>query len=59
MNRGQNNKPVDFADLWENWPYYVYNISAKNDPNQYNELGQLQDFSTEQELTQQGKINAA
>lgn len=39
------------ADLYENWPYYVYSISAKNDPNQYNELGQLQDFSTEQELT--------
>jgi hypothetical protein len=36
----QNNKQaqIDFADLWENWPYYIYNISSKNDPNQYNEL---------------------
>jgi hypothetical protein len=32
---------IDFADLYENWPYYVYNIAAKNDPNQYNELGVL------------------
>jgi hypothetical protein len=45
MNK--QNQPVDFADLFQNWPYYVYSISAKNDPNQYNELGQLQDFSTE------------
>jgi hypothetical protein len=37
----------------------VYNISAKSDPNHYNELAQLQDFSTEQELAQQGRINAA
>jgi hypothetical protein len=37
----------------------VYNISAKSDPNHYNELAQLQDFSTEQELIQQGRINAA
>lgn len=50
---------IDFADLWENWPYYVYNISSRNDPNQFNELGQLQDFSMEQEMNQQGKINAA
>lgn len=27
--------PKDFA---ENWPYYVYDISAKDDPKQYNEL---------------------
>ena len=32
---------IDFADLYENWPYYVYNISAKNDPVQVNELGIL------------------
>lgn len=29
---------VDFKDLYDNWPYYVYNISTKSDPNQYNEL---------------------
>lgn len=23
---------IDFKDLWENWPYYVYDISAKSDP---------------------------
>jgi hypothetical protein len=40
-NRNQNQQQIDIADLWENWPYYAYNISAKNDPNQYNELGQL------------------
>ena len=50
---------IYFADLYENWPYYVYNISSRNDPNQFNELGQLQDFSIEQETNQQGKINAA
>jgi len=50
---------IDFKDVMENWPYYVYNISNKNDPNQFNELSQLQDFSAEQEITQQGKINAA
>ena len=50
---------IDFKDLYENWPYYIYNISSKNDPNQFNELGQLQDFSSEQELQSNGKINAA
>jgi len=30
MSKGEK---IDFADLYENWPYYVYNISAKNDPN--------------------------
>ena len=50
---------VDLGDLWENWPYYVYNISQKSDPNQFNELATLQDFSTEQEIVSQGKINAA
>ena len=52
MNNKHQQKPmqIDFADIWENWPYYFYNISSKSDPNQYNELGQLQDFSTEQEL---------
>jgi hypothetical protein len=24
--------------VYENWPYYVYDISAKSDPKQYNEL---------------------
>ncbi len=52
-------KSIDIKDLYENWPYYVYNISMKSDPNQFNELGQLQDFSSEHEITQQGKINAA
>jgi len=23
---------IDFKDLWENWPYYAYDISAKSDP---------------------------
>ena len=50
---------VDLADLYENWPYYVYNITPKSDPNQFNELATLQDFSTEQEIVSQGKINAA
>ena len=50
---------VDLADLWENWPYYIYNTSQKSDPNQFNELATLQDFSTEQEIVSQGKINAA
>lgn len=50
---------VDLGDLWDNWPYYVYNISQKSDPNQFNELATLQDFSTEQEIVSQGKINAA
>ena len=50
---------IDIGDLYENWPYYVYNISQKSDPNQYNELATLQDFSTEQEIHSQGKINAA
>lgn len=56
MTQGNN---IDFADLYENWPYYVYNISSKNDPNQYNELSMLQDFSHEHELRNSGKINAA
>jgi hypothetical protein len=43
-------KNIDLGDLWENWPYYVYNISSKSDPNQFNELATLQDFSTEQEV---------
>lgn len=55
----QKQQTIDLKDLYENWPYYVYNISTKSDPNQFNELGQLQDFSSEQEITQQGKINAA
>ena len=38
---------VDLKDLYENWPYYVYDISAKSDPEQHNELSHLQDFSTE------------
>ena len=50
---------VDFKDIYENWPYYVYNISSKSETNQFNELGQLQDFSSEQELESQGKMNAA
>jgi len=37
----QQDKKLDFADLWENWPYYVYDISAKSDPNQHNELSNL------------------
>jgi hypothetical protein len=41
---------VDLGDLYENWPYYVYNITPKSDPNQFNELATLQDFSTEQEI---------
>jgi hypothetical protein len=24
---------IDFKDLYENWPYYLYNISTKSDPN--------------------------
>ena len=46
-------------DIYENWPYYIYNITGKSDPNQFNELATLQDFSTEQEIVSQGKINAA
>ena len=38
---------VDVSDLYENWPYYIYNITQKSDPNQFNELATLQDFSTE------------
>lgn len=33
------NDRIDFKDLMENWPYYVYDISAKSDPQQHNELG--------------------
>merc|ERR1711908_57972 len=47
------------GDIYENWPYYIYNITQKSDPNQFNELATLQDFSTEQEIVSQGKINAA
>ena len=48
MNKNnQRQQSIDFQDLWENWPYYVYNITPKNDPNQFNELAQLQEFSTE------------
>ena len=50
---------LDVSDLYENWPYYIYNITQKSDPNQFNELATLQDFSTEQEIVSQGKINAA
>lgn len=53
------NVKIDFADIWENWPYYVYNISSKYDKHRNNELAQLQDFSYEHELHQSGKINAA
>ena len=61
MNRNNQNKApaIDFKDLAQNWPYYVYEISAKNDPNHFNELGILQDFSMEHDLNSQGKINAA
>jgi len=55
----QNGVQIDFQDLWENWPYYVYDISSKIDTNQKNELTKLQDFSYEHELTASGKINAA
>lgn len=41
---------VDLGDLYENWPYYIYNITQKSDPNQFNELATLQDFSTEMEI---------
>jgi hypothetical protein len=41
---------VDLGDLYENWPYYIYNITGKSDPNQFNELATLQDFSTEMEI---------
>ncbi len=37
----------------------IIDISMKNGPNQFNSLNQLKDFSTEQELTSKGKINAA
>ena len=37
----QQNSRTDIGDLIENWPYYAYNISAKNDPNQHNELAHL------------------
>jgi len=50
---------VDLGDIYENWPYYVYNISSKYDKNQENELSKLQDFTHEHELTATGKINAA
>ena len=53
------NQKIDFADLYENWPYYVYNISAKSDPSEVNELGILQDFSAEHELHANGKINGS
>jgi hypothetical protein len=36
-----SNNKIDFKDLWDNWPYYVYDISAKSDPSQHNELNQL------------------
>lgn len=42
-----SNQSVNLEDLLKNWPYYVYDISAKTDPNQHNELGLLQDFSQE------------
>jgi len=29
---------IDLKDLWDNWPYYVYDISSKSDPQQHNEL---------------------
>jgi hypothetical protein len=38
MNQQQS---VNLADLVNNWPYYAYDISAKTDPNQYNELSVL------------------
>ena len=29
----QKQQTLDLKDLYENWPYYVYNISTKSDPN--------------------------
>jgi hypothetical protein len=49
--KGKKSESVDFGDLYDNWPYYVYDISAKSDPNYFNELAVLQDFSSEHEIS--------